>query len=312
MRFSAAMPRLSRSHEEWSGALRRIESAGFSSVSISDHFTGGWEMDPIVAMTAAADATTALRVLSLVLAVDYRHPIQTHKALATLDVLSGGRVEIGLGAGFLKAEYDAAGFAFLPFPERVERLGEAIDVITRLFGDDPVFHDGRYFTVAGVDGLPKPVQRPRPPLLVGGYGDRLLTLGGRLADIVGVFRRVDPHLAPADVVRVLAPETLAEKLALISAGAESAGREPSELELQLSVLAVHLVDVHTSGWCSSLLSPELARSEALRDSPAVLVGTVDECARKLLDVRERFGFSYFNLGGPPEHVAPLVERMAGR
>ena len=262
-------------------------------------------------MTAAAAATSTLRVLSLVLAVDYRHPVQTHKALATLDVLSGGRVEIGLGAGFLKSEYDAAGLAFLPFAERVERLGEALEVVEQLFGDAPVHYEGHYYRIQGVDGLPKPVQRPRPPLLVGGYGDRLLTLAGKAADIAGIFPRINRNDDPATVVRVLAPTTIREKVDVVQAGAEAAGRDPSELELQLSVLAVHVTDVCESGWSSSLLSPELARSESLRESPAILVGTLDECERKLCEARERFGISYFNLGGPPENVATLVERMAG-
>jgi probable F420-dependent oxidoreductase len=269
-------------------------------------------MEPLVAMTAAAAATSTLRVLSLVLAADYRHPVLTHKALATIDVLSGGRVEVGLGAGFLKSEYDAAGLTFLPFPDRVERLGEAIDVVKALFGDQPVFHQGRYYRIEGVDGLPKPVQRPRPPVLVGGYGDQLLGLAGRAADIVGLFPRVARDTDLRAGIQVLSPSTLAEKIEVVRCAAEEAERNPSEIELQMSVLAVHVTDAHESGWCTSLLSPDLARSEALRESPAILVGTLDECERKLQDARARFGISYFNLGGPPDNVAPLVERMTGR
>jgi probable F420-dependent oxidoreductase len=312
MRFSAAIPRLARPLGAWSDAVRRIENLGYSSVSVSDHFTRGWEMDALVAMTAAAAATSTLRIQSLVLAVDYRHPVQTHKAFATLDVLSGGRVEMGLGAGFLESEYEAAGLTFLPFAQRVDRLAEAIEVLDRLFGDEPADHEGRYFRIKGVDGLPKPIQRPRPPLLVGGYGNRLLALAGRAADIVGTFPRVDPHADRRTGLRVLAPETLAAKVGVVRRAAEASGRRLTDVELQLSVLAVHLTDVRDSGWCSSLLSPELARSESLGTSPAILVGTLSECEKKLVAARERYGFSYFNFGGPPENAAPLVERLAGR
>lgn len=284
------MPRLSPGLAR---EVRRIEQWGFSSVSISDHFTDGWEMDPLVAMAVATEATTTLRVLSLVLAVDYRHPVQVHKALATLDVVSGGRVEIGLGAGWKRSEYEAAGIAFLPFDERLEKLEEAVDVLRGLFGDGPVEHDGRHFHVR-LDGLPKPVQRPSPPILLGGYGDRTLALAARVADIVGVFPRADAR-------------SFDDKLALVRSTAVAAGRDP---ELQLTALGIHLTDVAPTGWRSSLLTPELERQ--LDGTPSMLVGTVDECERRLLDARERWGVTYLNLGGPPEAVAPLVERLAGR
>jgi probable F420-dependent oxidoreductase len=310
-RFSAAMPPLAR-FDQWSDALRRIEDLGFWSASISDHFTRGWQMDPLVAMSAAIAATTSLRILSLVLAADYRHPVQTHKALATMDVLSGGRVEIGLGAGFLESEYRAAGLTFLPFARRVERLAETIEVIDALFGDAPVDHDGRYFHLEGLDGLPKPVQRPRPPLLLGGYADRLLDLAGRSADIVGIFPRIHEGADREDAIRAVATETVEAKVACVRAAAARAGRRPADLRLQLSVLAVHLTDVQERGWCSSLLPSDLLDVESVRRSPAVLVGTLDECVQKLGEARERLGFSYLNIGGPPEGVEPLVARLAGR
>ena len=284
------MPRLSPQLPE---QVRRIESMGFSSVSISDHFTDGWEMDPLVAMAVATDATTTLRVLSLVLAVDYRHPVQVHKALATLDVVSGGRVEIGLGAGWKRSEYDAAGIEFLPFDQRLEKLEEAVRVLRGLFGDEPVEHDGPHFHVH-LDGLPKPVQRPAPPILLGGYGDRTLALAARIADIVGVFPRADAR-------------SFDDKLALVRATASAAGRDP---EIQMTALGIHLTDVAPTGWRSSLLTPELAQQ--LDGTPAMLVGTLDECEQRVLEARERWGITYLNLGGPPEAVAPLVERLAGR
>lgn len=281
------MPRLAP-QAEWTKAVQQIEDLGYDAVSVSDHFTDGWEMEPLTAMACAAQATTTLRILSLVLATDYRHPVQTHKALATLDILSGGRVEMGFGAGWKKAEYDAAGYLFLPHRQRLERFQEAITVICGLFADGPLTFDGGYYRVDGLEGLPRSVQRPHPPLLIGGFGEQLFTYAAQTADIVGFFPRGDLAAIPSRVVTA--------RLA-----AEAVGRDP---EFQLSCLAVHLTDVTETGWRSSLLPA------GDHDSPAVLIGTVDECIAQLEDARDRYGFSYFNLGGPPEAAAPLVERLA--
>src|SRR4051812_38856380 len=166
-RFSTAMPRLTRSVSAWRAELRRIEDLGYWSVAISDHFTRGWVMEPLVAMTAAAEATSTLRVLPLVLGNDYRHPVLLHKALATLDVLSGGRVEIGLGAGWMDSDYAAANIPFDPPGVRVDRLAEWVQVITGLFGREPLFFCGKHYQISDLEGLPKPVQVPHPPLLIG-------------------------------------------------------------------------------------------------------------------------------------------------
>src|SRR5206468_5631236 len=128
-------PRLDQPVAQWREALTRIENLGFDTVAISDHFTGGWMMEPLVAMSTAAAATRTLRVLSLVMCNDYRHPVQLHKAMATLDVLSGGRVDIGLGAGWLRSEYEAAGIPFDPASVRIDRLAESVSVLKGLFAD---------------------------------------------------------------------------------------------------------------------------------------------------------------------------------
>ncbi|MFD0822460.1 LLM class flavin-dependent oxidoreductase, partial [Micromonospora zhanjiangensis] len=191
-RFTTSMPPLTRPARRWRDEIRRIEELGFSSVSVSDHLTGGWAMDPLVAMTVAAEATSRLRVLSLVLCNDFRHPVALHRALANLDVFSGGRVEFGLGAGWLRDDHDAAGLRFDPAGVRIDRLAESIGIILDLFGGKPVSRTGRYYRVTDLVGLPEPAQRPHPPLLVGGGGRRILELAGRTADIVGV----NPRLAP--------------------------------------------------------------------------------------------------------------------
>src|SRR5688572_16321193 len=152
-RFAVSMPGLNRPPAQWRDEVRRIEDLGFSTVSISDHFTGGWAMDPIVAMTVAAEATSSLRVQSMVLCNDFRHPVLLHKSMANLDVFSGGRVELGLGAGWLRDDHDAAGLAFDPPGVRLTRLAEAIEVVTGLFGDGPVTYQGKHYQVTALDGL---------------------------------------------------------------------------------------------------------------------------------------------------------------
>ena len=149
-------------------------------------------------MQAAADATTTLRIGALVLCNDYRHPVVLAKEVATVDVLSGGRVEVGVGAGWMTADYDAAGIALDPPGTRIRRLAEALDVLDGLWADGACSVEGEHYRITGLDGLPKPVQRPRPPLLLGGGGRRMLSLAGRRADIVGINVDLSKGVIDAD------------------------------------------------------------------------------------------------------------------
>src|ERR1051326_6303402 len=185
-RFIAPMPSLDQPVGRWRDAVRRIEDLGFSTVSVSDHFTQGWVMEPRVALRAAAEASQHLRVLSLVLANDYRHPVLLHKTAATIDVFSEGRLELGLGSGWLASEYAAAGIPFDAPAVRIARLEESIKILKGLFAAQPLSFEGAHYRLHQVDGLPKPVQRPHPPLLIGGGGRRVLELAAREADIVSV------------------------------------------------------------------------------------------------------------------------------
>src|SRR5262245_65860232 len=173
-RFIASMPRLVEGAAAWRTALRRIESLGYSTVAISDHFTQGWFMEPLITLAAATGETQNLRLLTMVLGNDYRHPVLVHKAAATIDVLSGGRVELGLGAGWMRSEYEAAGIFYDTPGVRRERLEESLKVIRGLFGPSPLTYTGKHNSVRELEGLPKPIQRPHPPFAVGGGGQRML------------------------------------------------------------------------------------------------------------------------------------------
>jgi probable F420-dependent oxidoreductase len=310
-RFSTSIPRLSGPGPEWRDRLHRIEDLGYWSVAISDHFTEGWVMEPLVTMTAAAEATTTLRILPLVLGNDYRHPVQVHKALATLDLLSGGRVEIGLGAGWMRSEYDAAGLKFDPPGIRVDRLTEAVEVITGLFGERPLTYAGKHYRIAGLDGLPKPVQSPRPPVLIGGGGRRVLALAGAAADIVGINASLGSGAPTGQSILDLTDDRVKAKVAVARDAAQEAGRDPDSLRYQMSILSVDITDVPDARpWVSSLAS-EVTDPAVLETSPAALRGSVGSCVEALQRHREEFGLDYIHFGCDPLVAAPIVARLAG-
>ncbi len=310
-RFSAAMPKLGPSVAAWRAELRRIEDLGFSAVAISDHFTRGWMLEPLVAMTAAAEATSTLRVQSLVLGNDYRHPVLLHKALATLDVLSGGRVEIGLGAGWMPSDYAAAGIPLDPAGVRVDRLAEAVDALKGLFAADPLTYRGKHYQITGLDGLPKPVQAPHPPLLIGGGSTRVLQLAGAAADIAGINARMRAGVPAGSALLDLTGARVAAKLATVRAAARAAGRDPAALRYQIAIVALSVADVpEARPWVSSLAA-DVTDPAVLADSPAVLQGSVGYCVETLQRRREEYGLDYIHLGGDPAAAAPIVARLAG-
>jgi probable F420-dependent oxidoreductase len=312
-RFSAPMPRLHGSPRRWRDEIRRIEAFGFDAVSISDHLTQGWVMEPTAAMTAAAEASERLRVLSLVLANDFRHPVLLHKTAATIDVLSEGRLELGLGAGWLRTDYDASGLPFDTPRLRLERLEESVRVIKGLFAPAPLTFQGAHYSVVDLDGLPKPVQQPHPPLLVGGGGERVLSLAAREADIVGVHCNLHRGKLDREAAADLAPERVEEKVQWVAGAAADAGRSAGDVELQFSMYLCSVADAPRAAEAAvSTFARHLAADpDLLARSPAVLVGSVEACVEKLQARRERYGFSYLNLGGDVDNVAPIVARLAG-
>lgn len=308
-RFIAPMPRLDVPPAHWRAEVRRIEDLGFHTVAVSDHFTQGWMMEPLVAMTAAAEATSTLRVMSLVLGNDYRRPVLLHKSLATLDVLCGGRVDIGIGAGWLPSDYQAAGIPMDRPGVRIDRLAESLAVLKGLFADEPLTFDGKYYQVADLDGLPKAVQRPHPPILVGGGSRRVLQLAGREADIVGVNASMRPGAVSATAVLDLTADLVAEKLTYAHAGALSAGRDPADLDYQISILSLRVTDVPDAEPWTSSLAQGVEDPAVLASSPAVLHGTAGHCAEQLHAWRERFGLNQIHLSGDPRAAAAVIARV---
>ncbi len=313
-RFIAPMPVPDGRIAQWRDRLRRVEDLGFDSISVSEHLTGGWVMETMTAMTAIAEATSRLRVLSLALNNDLRHPVLLHKAAATIDLLSGGRLELGLGAGWLERDYSAAGISFDPPGVRIERLEETIRIIKGLFAPSPFSFTGRHYRVDSLEGLPRPTQLPRPPILIGGGGRRILELAAREADIIGIHARLNVAAMGPEAARDLSEDAVAAKVVVIRDTLVTAGRSIDDVELQFTIYDCRITDrvqlpVESNTGFARFLDAE---PDLYSRSPAVLVGSLDACADRLVELRERFSISYFKLSGDPESTAPIVARLAGR
>jgi probable F420-dependent oxidoreductase len=306
-RFIAPMPRFD-SPSTWRDEIRRIEELGFSTVAVAEHIAG-WQMEPVVALTAAAEATSSLRLLTLVVCNDFRHPVMLHKSMAMLDVLSSGRVEIGLGAGWLTEDFHKAGVPLDSAAERIDRLGESLELLKLLFADHPADFTGRHYTVSGLDGLPKPVQRPHPPLLVGGGGPRMLRLAAQQADIIAVHPRMRAGVLGPEAAADLSAAQVEKKVRLIEKELCASGRAVEDVEIQFNV---YLTEVEGRSPSRSSFNDYLrADPELFAHSPAVLTGSVDRCCDLLIERRERFGISYIQLKSDIETAAPIVARLAG-
>lgn len=291
----------------WVALARRAEELGYDTLTMADHFDDDMAVTPTLAFVAGA--TERLRIGSQVFANDFRHPAVLAKDAATLDVLSGGRLELGLGAGWQSTDYERTGFTLDRPGVRIERLTEAITVIKALFGGGPVTHHGRHYRIEGLVGLPPPAQRPHPPLLVGGGGRRILTLAGAEADIVGI----NPNLAAGVIDDRAGPSATAaathQKLAWIRDGA---GARFDRLELQTRIHVAAIADDREM--VAAALAPALGIDpDDAVESPHALVGTVDECVDHLQWMRDTYGISYITWGSASmEEMAPVVERLAGR
>lgn len=302
-RFGASVGSVG-SRREWVGQLRQVEQLGYSTVLITDHVLR--KLAPIPALASAAE-TTSLRLGTFVLGNDFRNPVLAAWELATLDLLSEGRLEIGIGTGWLTRDYRAAGLPPDPPGERIDRLEESLTVITALLEGEEVDYQGSHLSAQGkLEALP--VQRPRPPLLVGGGGRRMLRLAGRLADIVGISVDLPSGTSEelAGKVNEAGGDALRERLGWIREGAGD--RYPS-LELNILLFGV---DVAPRGSLARLAQERGTDPELLAGSPHIVAGSVDQVCETLQRRREEHGISYLVVPQPAiEMMAPAVERLTG-
>jgi probable F420-dependent oxidoreductase len=285
---------------------RRAEELGYSTAFFPDHF--GDQLAPLPALIAIADATAELRVGTLVLDNDYRHPVVLAKELATVDVLSGGRLEAGLGAGWMRSDYDQSGIPMDPPKVRVDRFEEGLRVIKNAFADGPQDFSGEHYTVTGYDGQPKPVQKPGPPILIGGGMKRVLSIAGREADIVGINPSIRSGQVDAEAARDGAAGQTDQKVAWIR---EAAGARFDDLELNLLVFACVITE-DRSGTIEAMAPLFGLEPGDVQDHPHTMVGTVDQICEDLERRRERWGTSYISIQSDAMEVAaPVVAKLAG-
>ena len=295
-----------RTRRELVDRARMLEDLGYSTITIADHFAE--QLGPIATLMAVADATSTLRIASMVFSNDHRHPAVLAKEAATLDLLSDGRLEFGLGAGWKAADYESTGMTFDPPGRRIARMEESLRLIKALWADGPVHHDGEHYRVAGLEGAPKPVQSPHPPIAIGGGSKRILQFAAREADVIGFIPSMASGKVDAQAGASATPEATDRRLEWIR---EAAGDRFANLELQVRLEFALVTDdpdplfEAMSGGFG--LTPDQARA-----TPYALVGPTSTMVEQLEDRRDRWGFSYIGIPRDvAEAMAPVVAKLAG-
>jgi probable F420-dependent oxidoreductase len=280
------------SRTAWITTARRVEELGYSTLLMPDRVNIG-SLAPLTALVVAAGATTSLRIGSYVFCNDYRHPVLLAREAATLDLLSEGRFELGLGAGVGPSEFQQLGIPFANAGTRVSRLEETLQLMKRLFTEETVNFTGKHYTITEMKGYPRPVQKPRLPILVAGAGERMLKLAAREADIVAIGSRITRQGAdPADA-------TLEQKIAWIK---EASGQRFTDLELSQTIYDMMITDSRTA-LSSQSGGPPIPKRPL----------STEQAVAQLLEQRDRYGFSYLQVyEGQMENFAPVVERLSGK
>src|SRR5690349_17906840 len=300
------------SRTAWVDKAKQAESLGYSTLLIDDHLDNTFA--PLTALISAANATTALRVGSLVFGNDFRHPVILAKEAATLDVLTDGRFEFGLGTGYWHGDYEQSGITLQSPGTRVSRFEEAVRIIKGLFADDAFTCEGNYYIIRDLNGLPKPLQKPYPPLLLGGGSKRMLSIAAREANIVGINVRTTAE-GGLDLSSIT-PEATDQKIAWVQQAADERFQE-----LELNVLAFVIVtDQRRQAAEQTLREFELpideTRIHGILASPTFLFGTVEQIVEDLQARRQRFGISYIAVGDyiqadVMERFAPVIAKLGG-
>jgi probable F420-dependent oxidoreductase len=300
------------SRAAWRELARKAEALGYATFIMADHYLNPFA--PVPGLLAAAEATTTIRLGCQVFDNDFRHPGLLAKEAATLDVLTDGRFEFGIGAGWSKEEYDQAGISFDPPGVRLARMQEGLRIIKALWGDGPVSFTGTHYTIVGLEGTPKPVQQPHPPVMIGGGGKRMLQFAAREADIVGLVPKARPG-GGLDWTGTYAT-ILDDQVSWVR---EAAGERFAQLELDVIGHAVYVTDDRT--WAAEQVLEHHAYEadaegltvEQVLSSPDYLLGTVEQICEQLVTQRERHGISRVTIYQDDlEAFSPVVARLAGR
>jgi len=290
----------------WQDLARRAESLGYSTLTMPDHFND--QFAPIPAMTSALEVTTTLRVCALVFDNDYKHPVVLGKELATMDVLSGGRIDIGLGAGWMRTDYDELGLAYDTAGVRIDRFVEGLEIVRRCMRGEAFSFEGTHYTIRNHTPTPQAVQLPCPPVLIGAGGKRMLGIAAREADIVGINPSLAPGAVGPDVINDMSVEAFEEKIEIVR---NAAGTRFADVELNVRAFLVNVTSDAKSAR-DALAGMLGVTTRMVAESPFALIGTPEELVDRLVERRERFGVSYVIVGGDDvESFAPVVAALAG-
>jgi probable F420-dependent oxidoreductase len=290
----------------WADTVRELEALGYSTLFVPDHFDEG--LGPITAMATAAIVTTTLNVGSLVFDCDYRHPAVLARELASIDVLSEGRLEVGLGAGWKRLDYEWSGIPMDPPKVRVDRMIEHTKIVKALFADGPVTFHGEHYTITDLVGSPRPHRPGGPPILIGGGQRRVLGFAGQVADIVGVNASIHSGEIDTAAAHDAMPARIDEKVEWLRVGA---GARFDDIEINAWLAAAEITE-DTSGVAELMGQLFSADPKDVLETPLTLIGSVSECAERLEARRERWGYSYTTIPGDKAHdFAPLVQKLTG-
>jgi probable F420-dependent oxidoreductase len=292
-----------RSAAHWREVAQRAEALGYDTLLMPDHITD--QLAPVAALTAAADATATLRVGSFVFDNDYRNPVMLAKEATTLDLLSGGRLEFGIGAGWNTRDYRQLGIPYDTPKIRVDRMEEAIALMKRLWTEEKVTHDGAYYRVREATVLPRPTQQPHPPVMIGGGGPRMLRIAAREAQIVALAPGINARGGPN--LRTVTTGSVEKRIATLR-------RSPrfSELELNVIVFDAQVTDAARS-IVDALTARLKAAVTAVVDTPFFMYGSRASLAEDLLARRDRLGISYIALPGRAMRAfGPVVASLRGK
>jgi probable F420-dependent oxidoreductase len=276
----------------WADSARELEALGYSALHAPDHFDEG--LGPITAMASAAAVTENLVVGTAVLAADFRHPAVLARELAAIDLISEGRLEVGLGAGYNVDDYRWSGIAMDPPKVRVDRLVEYVAVLRGLFAEGPFSFDGEHFQIDGLDGTPHPHTPGGPPIFVAGGGPRMLRFAARHADIVGVNPSLPTSEKRAEAAHDGVAARIDEKFALVR---EAAGDRFDDLTFHGWLRHAQVTD-DGHGAATEIAAATGLTADDVLASPFVLVGSVEEIVERLQERRERWGYSYYTVQQP--------------
>lgn len=305
-----------RSAAEWRDLARKVEDLGYATLFTADHYLGRGpaarearyppqHLAPLTAMAVAAAVTSTLRVGCRVFCIDYHLPTVLAKEAATLDLLSDGRLEFGIGAGWSEPEYRAMGIPFAPAPQRVAKLIEVVALLKAHWSGEPIDLHGDHVTATGYAGLPEPVQRPHPPIMIGGGRRRVLSLAAREADIVSV------NNVPFDPVNADGLSPHEEALRRLGYVRAAAGDRFDSL------------DIESSPFFTEVTSDAASAAQRVADTvgmpvdgvlahPNVLIGSAAEIADRLVERRETYGANYISIQQSEiDTFAPIAAGLAG-